>query len=144
MAHPGTRRGWISSAVLCLLCPLCLLCTLLGGCTRHIFVPQQGVMDVQTSYDRYVSQGSLEGEADFRKARAQQPERRRRSARLPVVEGEGGATEGLFPRLFNPVLYMYVFPHLVGVEGLPVPGYTTAFRLYERDHFAQPGEETPP
>lgn len=32
-----------------------------------------------------------------------------------------------FRRLPNPDLVMYVFPHLAGSEGVPVPGYSTVF-----------------
>lgn len=45
----------------------------------------------------------------------------------------------LFPRLPNPVLVMYVYPHLSSA-GVPVPGYSTAFKLYESDQYALPGE----
>lgn len=68
----------------------------------------------------------------------------------PVQDGEGdlaGYTrtaynelEMLFPRLPNPTLVMYVFPHLAGPERVPVPGYATAFPLYERVEYALPGE----
>ena len=46
----------------------------------------------------------------------------------------------LFPRLPNPTLVLYVFPHLAGPEGLPVPDYATTFTLYERAQYALPGE----
>lgn len=46
--------------------------------------------------------------------------------------------EQLFPRLPNPDLLMYVKPHFAG--NLPVPGYTTVFKMYEVDHMAMPGE----
>lgn len=45
-----------------------------------------------------------------------------------------------FPRLPNPTLVMYVYPHLSTSSGLPVPGYSTAFPLYERPEYALPGE----
>lgn len=45
-----------------------------------------------------------------------------------------------FPRLPNPTLVMYVFPHLAGDEALPVPGYVTTFPLYEGGEYALPGE----
>ena len=45
-----------------------------------------------------------------------------------------------FPRLPNPTLVMYVFPHLAGTERVPVPGYATTFPLYERVEYALPGE----
>src|SRR6056297_603842 len=46
----------------------------------------------------------------------------------------------LFPRLPNPTLVLYVFPHLAGEERVPVPGYATTFPLYERVEYALPGE----
>ena len=46
----------------------------------------------------------------------------------------------LFPRLPNPSLVMYVFPHLAGDEQAPVPGYATAFPMYEQVEYALPGE----
>ena len=49
-----------------------------------------------------------------------------------------------FPRLPNPSLVMYVFPHLAGAERTPVPGYSTTFPLYERVEYALPGEVATP
>jgi len=46
----------------------------------------------------------------------------------------------LFPRLPNPTLVMYIFPHLAGDAGAPVPGYTTAFPMYEQVEYSLPGE----
>ena len=45
-----------------------------------------------------------------------------------------------FPRLPNPTLVMYVFPHLVGDERVPVPGYATTFPMYRQVEYALPGE----
>ncbi|KTS76448.1 conjugal transfer protein [Pseudomonas oryzihabitans] len=45
-----------------------------------------------------------------------------------------------FPRLPNPDLVMYVFPHLAGSDPAPVPGYTTVFPFYQRVQYAMPGE----
>ncbi|PMR75276.1 TIGR03751 family conjugal transfer lipoprotein [Billgrantia endophytica] len=45
-----------------------------------------------------------------------------------------------FPRLPNPDLVMYVFPHLAGSDPVPVPGYSTVFPLYQRVQYAMPGE----
>jgi len=46
----------------------------------------------------------------------------------------------LFPQLPNPTLMMYVYPHFAGDEQLPVPGYSTAFPLYDKVYYAMPGE----
>lgn len=48
--------------------------------------------------------------------------------------------EALFPRLPNPTLVMFVYPHLSGQEGVPVPGYATSFPMYEQVEYALPGE----
>jgi len=44
-----------------------------------------------------------------------------------------------FPLLPNPMLYMYVDPH-ISAGGLPIPAYVTQFRLYKSDYYALPGE----
>lgn len=46
----------------------------------------------------------------------------------------------LFPSLPNPDLFMYVRPHVRGKSGLPIPAYITRFTMYERNHYALPGE----
>lgn len=45
-----------------------------------------------------------------------------------------------FPRLPNPTLVMYVFPHLAGAQRVPVPGYATTFPMYRQVEYALPGE----
>ncbi|MBD1226005.1 TIGR03751 family conjugal transfer lipoprotein [Xenorhabdus griffiniae] len=44
-----------------------------------------------------------------------------------------------FPRLPNPDMVMYVFPHL-SQGNLPVPGYSTVFSFYQQVQYAMPGE----
>ena len=46
----------------------------------------------------------------------------------------------LLPRLANPTLVMFVFPHLAGSKGVPVPGYATSFPMYDGAEYALPGE----
>lgn len=48
----------------------------------------------------------------------------------------------LFKRLPNPVISTYIYPHQVNDENdlLAIPGYTTAFFLYRKNHFAMPSE----
>ncbi|WP_233188847.1 TIGR03751 family conjugal transfer lipoprotein [Hydrogenovibrio sp. SC-1] len=46
----------------------------------------------------------------------------------------------LFPRLPNPTLVMFIYPH-ISSSGVPVPGYSTAFSMYEKAiEYALPGE----
>lgn len=45
-----------------------------------------------------------------------------------------------FHKLPNPELRMYIYPHLAGTDQVPIPGYFTAFNVYEHDHYALPQE----
>ena len=46
----------------------------------------------------------------------------------------------VFHKLPNPELKLYVYPHLAGSDELPIPGYYTAFNVYEKTHYALPNE----
>lgn len=48
--------------------------------------------------------------------------------------------DNLFPRLENPDLVIYVYPHLATRTRAPIPGYTTVVPLYERVEYRLPGE----
>lgn len=50
--------------------------------------------------------------------------------------------DNLFKQLPNPEVPIYIFPHLVYVDGesYPKPGLTTVFFLYRTNHFAEPFE----
>lgn len=51
--------------------------------------------------------------------------------------------DNLFPRLPNPDLVMYVYPHLSpSGEPMPIPGYSTVIPFYSRVQYAQLGERT--
>lgn len=47
--------------------------------------------------------------------------------------------QSIFPELPNPTLVMYLYPHLAE-NGTPVPGYSTMFTMYDKTHYALPGE----
>lgn len=49
-----------------------------------------------------------------------------------------------FSRLPNPDLVMFIYPHLAGSEGVPVPGYSTVFPLHNTPQYAMPGESARP
>lgn len=46
----------------------------------------------------------------------------------------------LFPRLPNPDMVIYIYPHMAGNEPAPVPGYSSVFSFYSRVQYALPGE----
>jgi len=47
----------------------------------------------------------------------------------------------LFPRLRNPDLVIYVYPHLATRTRAPIPGYSTVIPLYDRVEYRLPGED---
>lgn len=46
----------------------------------------------------------------------------------------------LFPRLPNPDMVIYIYPHMAGKDPAPVPGYSSVFSFYSRVQYALPGE----
>lgn len=70
---------------------------------------------------------------------------RERSSSAQVAESysrtQQNEIQQTFPRLPNPDMVMYVYPHLA--EGnSPVPGYSTVFPFYSQVQYALPGERT--
>lgn len=62
------------------------------------------------------------------------------SLQEPYTRTSENEIHNLFPRLPNPDLVLYVYPHLSGTELAPVPGYSTVFPFYQRVQYALPGE----
>ncbi|PHM46590.1 TIGR03751 family conjugal transfer lipoprotein [Xenorhabdus miraniensis] len=75
--------------------------------------------------------------------RALTPAERRRAWEEPNHYSRSAEQEisQQFPRLPNPDMVMYVYPHLV-VGKTPVPGYSTVFPFYQQVQYALPGEHT--
>jgi len=119
--------------------PLCLV--VLTGCSamgsKDSILPQDGA-SMQEVYDAHFKHSSLKhqpGRADLGQGSAGSGD-----GNLAGFTREANTEiQSLFPRLQNPSLVMYVFPHLTAT-GQPVPGYATAFTLYEKTEYALPGE----
>ena len=56
-----------------------------------------------------------------------------------LVRDEIQPIRAAFRYLPNPILTMYIYPHLTDA-GTPVPGYATFFKFYEKDHIGLPSE----
>jgi len=113
----------------------------LVGCanTKEAVLPQDGP-SMKAIYEQHIQQMGARDPLAMRKALGDRP-----------IIDSGGSLHGYtreayneidttFPRLPNPSLMMYVFPHLAGEEQVPVPGYVTTFPMYERIEYALPGE----
>ncbi len=122
-------RGW----------PLFLL--MLAGCSamgdKESILPQEGA-SMKEVYDAHFKHSSL-------KHQHSRADMGMRSAGVGDGNLAGFTREAnteiqsQFPKLQNPSLVMYVFPHLTAT-GQPVPGYATPFTLYEKTEYALPGE----
>ena len=60
---------------------------------------------------------------------------------LPYTREQRTELVNLFPRLANPDLVIYVYPHLATRTRAPIPGYTTVIPLYDRVEYRLPGEK---
>lgn len=126
----GIPAGAASIERLLLLLPL-----VFGGCAgKDELLPQDGPT-MREVYDGHFRRGGQPsaGAGEFGRWLAR-----------PGLEGytREAATEieRQFPRLPNPDLVMYVFPHLSD-NGYPVPGYSTVIPMYETVEYALPGEK---
>ena len=114
---------------------------LVGGCasTKEAVLPQDGP-SMQAIYEAHLE------EMAARDPQAIRSELGNRPLGAGIISLEGytrdayNEIETIFPRLPNPTLVMYVFPHLATEERVPVPGYATTFPMYERVEYALPGE----
>jgi conjugative transfer region lipoprotein (TIGR03751 family) len=115
---------------------------LIGCATSGNAIPQ----DVPTMAEVYRDAMAQTGTETFAEARSrvasiqapsQQAKYQSDSAYTRTAANE---INQLFPTLTNPTCVMYIYPHLAGVDQMPVPGYTTAFSLYDKTYYALPGE----
>lgn len=83
---------------------------------------QQALLDARSDLRRPISDGALVEQ------------------RIQYTRTAANEIYSQFARLPNPDLVMYVFPHLAGVEPVPVPGYSTVFPLYSMPQYAMPGD----
>jgi conjugative transfer region lipoprotein (TIGR03751 family) len=117
----------------------------LGGCagTKESVLPQDGP-PMEAIYDAHMRELGAQDQTVVRGALGA----RRINSGDEDLDGYTreafNELDVTFPRLPNPSLVMYVFPHLAGAERTPVPGYTTTFPLYERVEYALPGEVATP
>lgn len=127
-----------------------LISSVVAGCaiTKDQVLPQD-LRSMKTIYDEHF-ENRQKNDATVR-----QELQKRNSTHLPKKEARlwpvGVAPDHyvrsasneighLFPRLRNPDLVMFIYPHLAGPEGSPIPGYATVFPMYEKEQYALPGE----
>ena len=123
------------------LCALSLISLVLAGCasTKDAVLPQDGP-SMQAIYEDHVKTMAARDPQAIRGDLGHRPVVKGEAALQGYTRDAFNEIDVLFPRLPNPTLVMYVFPHLAGEEGVPVPGYVTSFPLYPQVEYALPGE----
>lgn len=112
----------------------------LGGCatTKDAVLPQDGKPMKQIYEEHFERIG--EQNTDRAREQLKRGPGSSESNLHSYVRDAHSEINATFPRLPNPTLVMFVFPHLAGPENVPVPGYATSFPMYERVEYALPGE----
>ena len=118
-----------------------LISLVLAGCasTKDTVLPQDGP-SMKAIYEGHVHEMNADNPQVIRGELGDRPIVAGEAALHGYTRDAFNEIDVLFPRLPNPTLVMYIFPHLAGEAGAPVPGYTTAFPMYEQVEYALPGE----
>lgn len=126
---------------LTLLPVLSLISLVLAGCasTKEAVLPQDGP-SMKAIYDGHVHEMNARDPQVIRRELGNRSINTGEAALQGYTRDAFNEINVLFPRLPNPTLVMYVFPHLAGEAQAPVPGYATAFPMYEQVEYALPGE----
>ncbi|MEA2080989.1 MAG: TIGR03751 family conjugal transfer lipoprotein [Pseudomonadota bacterium] len=122
-----------------------LISLLLVGCagTKDTILPQDGP-SMKAIYEEHIHEMNAQDPLILRQALAHRPMITGEAALEGYTRDAASEIDSTFPRLPNPTLVLYVFPHLAGDDQVPVPGYATAFSLYERVEYSLPGEVPTP
>jgi conjugative transfer region lipoprotein (TIGR03751 family) len=114
-----------------LLLAILISLSLLSGCSSQKLIPDTGD-EILNVYKNHVGSTEIVPKM-FRKLRND------RRDLTGYTRDANNEISQQFPRLPNPELSLYVFPHF-SRKGHPVPGYSSAFLMYEKDEYAMPGE----
>ena len=112
----------------------------LGGCstTMQEVLPEDSPTMLEIY--RHHNEESESGEAEkVRESVAYRPLADGTGDLRSYTRTAGNEIGDLFPRLANPDLVMFVYPHMSG-SGTPIPGYSTVFPMYAGVEYALPGE----
>ena len=118
-----------------------LISLVLAGCasTKEAVLPQDGP-SMKAIYEGHIQEMNARDPHVIRGELGNRPILTGEAALEGYTREAFNEIDVLFPRLPNPSLVMYVFPHLAGEAHAPVPGYATAFPMYEQVEYALPGE----
>jgi conjugative transfer region lipoprotein (TIGR03751 family) len=95
--------------------------------------------DMRTVYDMHM-QGVGDGKLYDHRSVLRRPMAEGDMELSDYVRTEKTQLESKFKMVPNPIMFMFVAPHLASSSEVPIPGYVTQFRMWEKDNYAMPGE----
>lgn len=118
-----------------------LISLMMTGCasTKKAVLPQDGP-SMKEIYEHHINEMNTRDPVSLRQELGSRGIQMGESDLNGYTRDAANEIEATFPRIPNPTLVMYVFPHLAGEEAVPVPGYATSFPMYEHIEYALPGE----
>lgn len=115
--------------------------SLLAGCANKEAMIPTPERDMQTVYREHM-QGVGDGKLLDTRSLLRRPLQESDVDLSQYVRTEKTQLQAKFPKIPNPTLYMFVGPHLAADTQVPIPGYITEFKMWEREHYALPGEQS--
>lgn len=118
-----------------------LISLTMTGCasTKKAVLPQDGP-SMKAIYENHINEMNSRDPVSLRRELGSRKLQTGEAELHGYTRDATNEIDAIFPRIPNPTLVMYVFPHLAGEEAVPVPGYATSFPMYERVEYALPGE----
>lgn len=127
------------------LLPLLCLSALLAGCstTKDELLPAGDSTMLELWQNRGTSgRTATEARATLRRALTSEDSAARQAIEESYTRTAENEIQQTFPRLPNPDMVIYIYPHMSGNAPAPVPGYSSVFPFYSRVQYALPGERT--
>ncbi|EKN4905989.1 MULTISPECIES: TIGR03751 family conjugal transfer lipoprotein [Yersiniaceae] len=125
--------------------PLLCLAVLLTGCstTKDEMLPPGD----STMLELWQNKGSsarttTEARSTLRRGLTDDDSAARQAIEDSYTRTAENEIQQVFPRLPNPDMVIYIYPHMAGNAPAPVPGYSSVFPFYSRVQYALPGERT--
>ncbi|WP_034947678.1 TIGR03751 family conjugal transfer lipoprotein [Erwinia oleae] len=126
---------------------LLLLClsTLLAGCstTKDELLPAGDSTMLELWQNRGMSgRTATAARSTLRRALISEDSAARQALEESYTRTAENEIQQVFPRLPNPDMVIYIYPHMSGNAPAPVPGYSSVFPFYSQVQYALPGERT--
>lgn len=127
------------------LLPLLCLSALLAGCstTKDELLPAGDSTMLELWQNRgMLGRTATAARSTLRRALISEDSAARQAPEESYTRTAENEIQQLFPRLPNPDMVIYIYPHMSGNAPAPVPGYSSVFPFYSRVQYALPGERT--